>query len=153
MRRRIERVTPQAAALMAGLHAQCFDRPWNEREFAALLYLPGTTGLVLHDGVTPCGLALLRQAADEAEVLTIGIAPGARRHGSGARLLAGAEGDAARAGVKRVFLEVSTANAAAQALYDRAGYSEIGRRRAYYADGTDALVLEKWLRDYGQTPM
>lgn len=57
------------------------------------------------------------------------------------------------AGAARIFLEVSVENAAARRLYARAGYTQIGRRKAYYADGTDALVLEKWLREDGQGPV
>jgi ribosomal-protein-alanine N-acetyltransferase len=40
-----------------------------------------------------------------------------------------------------MFLEVATNNWAARALYSAAGYAEVGRRRRYYPDGSDALVL------------
>ena len=40
-----------------------------------------------------------------------------------------------------MFLEVATGNAAALALYRREGFVEVGRRRRYYADRSDALVL------------
>lgn len=152
MTRDVVRATPQAAATMAVLHAQCFDRPWHERDFASLLHLPGGAGFLLREAGRPAGFALLRQAADEAELLTIGIQPEARRCGAARQLLEVAETALAEADVRRVFLEVSVANAAARALYDRAGYSQIGRRKAYYADGSDAIVLEKWLRKDGQTP-
>ena len=60
---------------------------------------------------------------------------------------------AAQAGAVRLFLEVAEDNAAARALYDRAGFRPIGRRKAYYArpDGgrTDALVLG---RDLAMNP-
>jgi ribosomal-protein-alanine N-acetyltransferase len=38
-------------------------------------------------------------------------------------------------------LEVATGNTAAQALYARAGFTDVGLRRRYYADGSDALVM------------
>jgi ribosomal-protein-alanine N-acetyltransferase len=44
-----------------------------------------------------------------------------------------------------MFLEVAEANAAARALYAAAGFAEVGRRRRYYADGGDALVLRRGL--------
>ena len=44
-------------------------------------------------------------------------------------------------GGKAVFLEVSIGNLAAQALYRRFGFVEVGRRKRYYADSSDALVL------------
>ncbi len=40
-----------------------------------------------------------------------------------------------------MFLEVATGNAAALALYRREGFTEVGRRRRYYADLSDAIVL------------
>ena len=52
----------------------------------------------------------------------------------------------ARDGATAMFLEVATGNAAALALYTGAGFVEVGRRRRYYADGRDALVLRVNLR-------
>jgi [ribosomal protein S18]-alanine N-acetyltransferase len=83
--------------------------------------------------------------ADEAEVLTFGIAPGRRRTGTGRALLAAMEDRAETAGAQRVFLEVSERNAAAIALYEGAGWTVCGGRKGYYADGADARLLEKRL--------
>jgi len=80
----------------------------------------------------------------------IAILPELRGQGAGAQLLARGEAEAAARGARRVFLEVSTLNASAKSLYFRVGYSEIGRRRGYYSDGSDALVLEKTLGNDGQ---
>jgi ribosomal-protein-alanine N-acetyltransferase len=54
---------------------------------------------------------------------------------------------AASLGAAAVFLEVALSNTAARAAYDRAGFQAVGRRRAYYADASDALVLRLTLRD------
>jgi ribosomal-protein-alanine N-acetyltransferase len=51
-----------------------------------------------------------------------------------------------------MFLEVSERNAAARALYAAAGFAEVGRRRRYYADGADALVLRRDLTGGTGTP-
>jgi [ribosomal protein S18]-alanine N-acetyltransferase len=40
-----------------------------------------------------------------------------------------------------LFLEVATTNTGARALYRRTGLVEVGRRRRYYPDGSDAIVL------------
>jgi ribosomal-protein-alanine N-acetyltransferase len=51
---------------------------------------------------------------------------------------------AARArGAAAMFLEVAAGNTPALALYAREGFAEVGRRRRYYADGADALVLRR----------
>jgi ribosomal-protein-alanine N-acetyltransferase len=62
-------------------------------------------------------------------------------------LLAGAMAQAASLGATAMFLEVSERNEAARALYAAAGFVPAGRRRRYYADGTDALVLRRDLRE------
>jgi len=49
----------------------------------------------------------------------------------------------AQQGVTMLALEVSETNAAARALYSRAGFAEFGRRRSYYRDGSDALCLRR----------
>jgi ribosomal-protein-alanine N-acetyltransferase len=53
---------------------------------------------------------------------------------------------AAARGAAAMFLEVSDRNAAARALYAASGFAEVGRRRRYYADGANALVLSRALR-------
>lgn len=137
------RFGPEAAELFSQIHARCFDPPWSEADFARLLASSGVAGLIGGlDGI-PSGLALIRTVAGECEILTIGVADGARRAGLGAALLAAAEDAARTAGARRLFLEVSTANAPAAALYASAGYAEAGRRTAYYRDRSDARVLAK----------
>ena len=90
------------------------------------------------------GYAILMPAADEAELLNIGVAAAQQRKGLGRAMLAEMLNVAHDRNMKRVFLEVRSSNAAAIALYRSAGFSEIGVRRGYYqnANGSeDALVM------------
>ncbi len=124
---------------MARLHAAAFTvpRPWGAAEFARLLAAPGTLLATESDG-----FALARVIADEAEILTIAVAPARRRRGVATRLLAGLLAEAAARGAMAMFLEVAADNAAARALYDRAGFCEAGRRAGYYG-ASDAVILRK----------
>lgn len=132
-------VTPVHAAMLAVIHAAAFaeGEAWGPDAMALLLEMPGVFGL-MRPGA---GLILARLVADEAEVVTLAVVPAARRQGEGRRLLAAAMAAAARAGAAAMLLEVSAGNPAALALYTGAGFVEAGRRRHYYADGTDALVM------------
>lgn len=127
-----------SAETLARLHALCFvrPRPWRAEEFAALLDSPGVLPLTSQGG-----FLLGRMAAGEAELLTLAIAPTARRTGQGAtlvgRFLAAARAEACTV----AFLEVAADNGPAQALYRRTGWVEAGRRRNYYAPGVDAVVM------------
>jgi len=133
-------------AWLAGLHAACFTtpRPWTTDEFTQLLQAP--TCALAH---TADGFALARVAADEAELLTIAVLPGARRQGVAHGLLDALETDLQKRGVTRIFLEVSGENAPAIALYRAAGYVQAGQRASYYRhpDGRveDGLILSKHL--------
>lgn len=132
------------AARLAAIHAEAFDRPgdtpWSAAAFADLL-----TQAEVFAVEAPDGFILMRVVADEAEILTLAVRPGARRGGQGGRLVGEGVLAAAARGATRVFLEVAEDNAAARALYDRAGFVEAGRRPGYYAaaDGgrRDALLL------------
>lgn len=131
-------------AELARRHAECFvvPPPWSEAAFAALLAEPAVA-LVTE----PEGFALGRVVLDEAEVLTIAVAPAARKQGVGQRLLTELIGRLAGRGATSVFLEVATGNVPALALYRAAGFAEAGRRRGYYLaqDGrrSDAVVMRR----------
>jgi len=128
------------APRLAALHAEAFAAPWDAAAFETLLGQAGV--FALED---PGGFILMRVVADEAEILTLAVRPTARRRGLGARLVAEGAIAAAARGAGRLFLEVADDNAAARALYARAGFAEAGRRPRYYArsDGgrEDALIL------------
>jgi ribosomal-protein-alanine N-acetyltransferase len=129
------------AEAMAAIHAAAVPdgEAWDAGAIARQLALAGTFGLLDPEG----GMVLARVAADEAEILALAVIPQARRQGRGAALLAAAEQRAAAGGARVMYLEVAEHNGAARALYARAGYVPAGRRRGYYRDGSDALVMQK----------
>jgi ribosomal-protein-alanine N-acetyltransferase len=127
------------AALLAEIHRSSFEPTdqWPADVIGAQLRCLGSFGLLHPAG----GMVLARVAADEAEILTLGVAEAARRQGVGNALLRAAMARAAASGAYSMFLEVSVTNQPARSLYAAAGFSQIGTRRAYYDDGTDALVM------------
>ncbi|WP_439580298.1 GNAT family N-acetyltransferase [Elioraea sp.] len=137
---------PGVAGLLAALHQAAFPAdPWTETAMTGLLAMPGAFALVaLHDG-EPAGLVLARVADDEAEIITLGVAPRHARCGIGRSLVAAAAAQAEARGATRLFLEVADTNHAGRRLYVGSGFHEVGRRRRYYADGTDAVVLARAL--------
>jgi [ribosomal protein S18]-alanine N-acetyltransferase len=136
--------TPEHAPAMASAHAQAFDSPWDEATFLDLLDGEGVFGLVAL-GEDPMGVVLCRATAGEAEILTVGVPPWARRQGVARALMAGAIEGARSAGARELFLEVAVDNAAAIGLYEALGFETTGLRKGYYdraADGRlDALVM------------
>jgi ribosomal-protein-alanine N-acetyltransferase len=123
---------------MVRLHALSFEDAWDEAALRGLLSSPGTIGLTAEQDA---GFILVRVVADEAEILTICVAPERRCSGLGAALLKAAGSKAAAAGARTMFLEVAADNAPARALYAGHGFEPVGTRKAYYR-GRDALVLK-----------
>ncbi|MEO9191617.1 MAG: GNAT family N-acetyltransferase [Acetobacteraceae bacterium] len=135
---------PSHAAALAAIHAASFPAAsaWDAASFAAQLALPGVFGLIHPEGALVVG----RVAADEAEILTLAVIPSARRRGLGAALVRAAMLAAGAEGAATMFLEVAASNNAGRALYAAVGFRSVGRRRRYYPDGGDAMVLEATIK-------
>lgn len=142
--------TAAETTAMAAAHALAFDNPWRADEFEDLLEGEGIFGFLAHDDAAPLGLIICRVAADEMEILTVGVPPAARRRGVALSLMNAALEIAGQRSAAAAFLEVDVANAPAIALYERLGFGRAGLRRAYYDRGaagrTDALVMRLDLR-------
>jgi ribosomal-protein-alanine N-acetyltransferase len=82
-------------------------------------------------------------AADEAEILSVAIAPARLRRGFSRPLLDFHLRSLATLGARTVFLEVDERNAPACRLYDGAAFHEVGRRQRYYEGSATALVLRR----------
>ena len=65
--------------------------------------------------------------------------PSARRKGAGAALASVVAALPPPGGC--ALLEVAAGNTAARATYAAAGWREVGVRRAYYTDGSDAVLM------------
>jgi [ribosomal protein S18]-alanine N-acetyltransferase len=135
----IQRASKTDIDVLAAIHATAFSAAdaWSRDVFDLQLAMPNVFGLIHRAG----GLILMRQAADEADVLTLAVAPAARRSGVAQALLLEATRIAASRGVRAAFLEVSVTNIAARELYTKTGFTRVGLRRLYYSDRSDALVL------------
>jgi ribosomal protein S18 acetylase RimI-like enzyme len=133
---------------LAALEAAAFGDPWSKAMLAAemahlhalLLVAPAPA-----PGADLDAYACFLAAAGEAELLRVAVAPARRRQGL-ARLLLGEGFTRLRAaGVLSCHLEVRPANLGALALYRALDFEVSGRRRLYYRDGSDALVLRRAL--------
>lgn len=124
---------PDDARAISALHARLFPTPWDSDAIQALIEHPASLALVaVRPGRDIVGFIIAQIAADEAEILTVGVAPDRQRGGIGRQLVEGAARAAARSEARRVFLDVADGNTPARALYAACGFAEIGRRKSYY---------------------
>ena len=138
-----------------------FGEAWNRRQVADALTMPNTHALVIDesgeeivsepgtaDPRTPVGFVLTRHAADEEELLLIGVAPQHRGKGLAQILIDRMFGSAQNRGVARVFLEMRDGNPAVH-LYRKVGFEPIGQRPHYYrlssGERVDAITFGKAL--------
>lgn len=142
----------ERSAECANIHASSFAYPWKEADFEQLLLAPEVIadGAIEAKDLDLAGFILSRAALDEAEILTLAVAPERRRHGIGKSLLTTHFAELAAIGIKRIFLEVDAENVAARALYVSYGFQEVAERKAYYRTAgnrpASALVMRLDLR-------
>jgi len=139
---------------IAEIFAASFDDMQPRLAVEQFLRPRGSWALIAHIDTgletTPAGFIVARNAADEAEVFSIGVAPQLRRRGVGRALMDAAAGVAALRGARHIYLEVGIDNQGARQLYGKAGYELVGRRPNYYrnqgGERVDALVLRQNLQ-------
>ncbi|MFC1483205.1 GNAT family N-acetyltransferase [Candidatus Margulisiibacteriota bacterium] len=83
-------------------------------------------------------------AGDEVQITHIEVVEGERRKGFGKELITTIIKKYSSKYSKCV-LEVSERNSAAVNLYRECGFKEVGRRRKYYRDGSDAVLMEQFI--------
>jgi [ribosomal protein S18]-alanine N-acetyltransferase len=121
-----------------------FGEAWTASQLAGLLPMPGVwLSLAWHEDEV-VGFALSRAVAGEAELLLLAVRRQDQGKGVGKTLLEHFMTSARSRGATLLHLEVRDGNHAVT-LYERAGFSLMGRRPHYYAgvDGQsyDALTL------------
>jgi ribosomal-protein-alanine N-acetyltransferase len=142
----IGRLAPSASAEMAHLEQLGAENPWTQAQLEESLRNPaclawgerGAAGELL-------GHLLLSSVEDEAEILTLLVHPTRRRQGLGRALLIYAMQAVA---ATTWHLEVRGDNPPAISLYEQVGFRTVGRRRGYYRQGQDALLMS-WRRECG----
>lgn len=134
--------SPERAEEIAGLHGKLFDPAWDTNSIKALLEHPAATSLIAVAGSPKAiiGFIIGQLAADEAEILSIGVAPNWQRAGLATGLLEGLARAARRGAARRIFLDVAQDNEAALGLYRKLGFEEVGRRKRYYLRPGNAAV-------------
>ncbi len=146
----LREVTPAAGAgpdhgvvrAIAALENDVFGvDAWSPAQVAEELGGDGRRTWVTEQGGAVVGYAVTWRAGDVVDLQRIAVHPDHRGQGLARALLDAAvdAGNADRA--DRMLLEVGAGNAAALGLYASAGFVEIDRRRRYYRDGADAVVL------------
>ena len=87
-----------------------------------------------------CGFGGVMLVGEDAHIVTLAIEPEERERGVGSMLMVSLVEAAKTRGAQNLTLEVRRSNEAAQHLYRKFGFEEVGLRREYYRT-EDALVM------------
>jgi [ribosomal protein S18]-alanine N-acetyltransferase len=128
------------AGQLVAIEAQSFSDPnWKENEFFKYhTIVAEVEGRVAGFLVSRQNFAGDAASPPEREILNLAVAPAFRRMGIGSALLS----EELRTPAE-FFLEVRESNLAAQALYRRFGFIEVGRRAAYYRFPMETAIVMK----------
>lgn len=144
---RIRPMTQQDLDAVYDIERRAYGFPWSRGIFLDCLRIPYACEILEERGAV-IGYAIMSLGGDEAHLLNLCLDEPARGRGLATMMLDHLILTAMREGVRVLYLEVRPSNAAAIALYARAGFARIGVRKGYYRaeDGReDALVLARSL--------
>jgi tRNA threonylcarbamoyl adenosine modification protein YeaZ/ribosomal-protein-alanine acetyltransferase len=128
--------------VLADIHAASFAKGWAASELSSMLALPGAGALLVELQGIIYGFVMFQWVAGEAEINTMCVSPNYRRQGFGRDLITGLIAFL-KDNTTRIYLDVSDGNLAAVTLYEQLGFSKTGMRRAYYADGSNAILMTR----------
>lgn len=129
------------------IEKSCFPDPWSRQIFADTLLDLQTTNLVAQtpDG-TVLGYISFTAILDEADLNNLAVRPDCRRQGVASALLEALRRYGRARNLARLFLEVRPSNKNALMLYQKFGYTEVGRRKNYYlSPREDAIIMRSEL--------
>lgn len=78
---------------------------------------------------------------DEGHITNVAVSKEARRQHIGSGLIEALITDLAQQGIEKTTLEVRESNEPAIGLYEKFGFEKIGRRKGYYSNGENAIIM------------
>ncbi len=135
-----------AMRVMEAAFDPAYGEAWSTAQLLTLFALPSARVCLAWDGDAACGFSAARMAGPESELLLLAVDPASRRRGVGRMLIDDWMAWAKEEGAEEYFLEMRADNDAVH-LYECTGFSECGRRPAYYRGGDgvvrDAITMRR----------
>ena len=143
---KIEVITSEAeAGQLAGVERECFAHPLEETQIRSLLGDEKNIFLAAREGGLLTGSVWVQTVLDEGYIGNVAVRPAFRRRGLADALLNALHGLGRERGLSFLTLEVRAGNAPAIALYEKNGYTRVGRRPGYYDHPKEDAILMTYL--------
>ena len=140
----ILKMAAEHVSQVAQLEKICFSDPWSENSVASELKNKLSLWLVAVEDGSVAGYIGSQTVMDETDMMNVGVHPDFRRKGIAEALVTELVSQLQQQGSHCLTLEVRASNEPARKLYDKLGFTQIGRRPNYYRNPKeDALILRK----------
>ena len=118
-------------------------RLWTKKQWQSEFNKDGTkvVGLLIKKEII--GIYVVQIIIDEVQINYFSIKKFFRRKGYGSNLMQYLIKDCEKLNIKKLLLEVSETNLIAEVFYSKFNFTNVGRRKKYYKDGSDAVLKEK----------
>ncbi|MEO0327701.1 MAG: ribosomal protein S18-alanine N-acetyltransferase [Pseudomonadota bacterium] len=140
----IEEAEPSDISSVSQIHIKSFKRGWSDGEFERFLVqdhywcMVARQPRLVRKKIT--GFILVKQIANEAEIITVATLPNSRRRGIGEQILSETIRRLKADRVHSLLLDVEETNTGAIGLYRKFGFEEINRRESYYSSSDEEAV-------------
>ena len=141
----IMKMNADHVASVAAIEKECFGRAaWSEKSVSGELTNALALWLVaVEDGIV-AGYVGSQTVCNETDMMNVAVTADFRRRGIGEQLVTALVAELKAIESHCLTLEVRASNTPAQAMYEKLGFVEIGRRPRYYQNPKeDALILRK----------
>ena len=141
----IVKMNERHVASVAAIEKECFGREgWSERSVAGELTNALALWLVAEEDGVVAGYVGSQTVCAETDMMNVAVTADFRRRGIGEQLVNALVDELKALESHSLTLEVRASNTPAQALYEKLGFREVGRRPRYYQNPReDALILRK----------
>ena len=141
----IIRMNESHVASVAAIEKECFGRDaWSEKSVSGELTNALALWLVAVEGETVAGYVGSQTVCNETDMMNVAVTADFRRRGIGEQLVTALVEELKTIDSHCLTPEVRASNTSAQAMYEKLGFAEIGRRPRYYQNPKeDALILRK----------
>ena len=129
------------------LEKLCFSLPWTIEQLRSQLPDEHHVFLTALEGEHLLGYVGMMYVLDEGYISNVAVAPEARRKGIGDALIEELMRRAELLGLAFVTLEVRQSNAPAASLYEKHGFTTVGKRKNYYDLPREDAVLMTYYRE------
>ncbi len=116
-----------------------FRHPWKEGMF----FSPSQKFVLAFENKKIIGYICFSTVIDECHILNVAVSPRFREKGIAQKMFEFLFELGKKKNFNFYYLEVSENNLPAISLYKKLGFKTLGKRKKYYEDGSDAIVMVK----------